>query len=522
MKAIWLRPTAKVGHPAPRMTEPWPAGVQGTTRDRQETARSLGRLRTEVENLARRGLWEAAGSRLEEWLAQWPGSPELWLWLGDLRQYAGAPESAFAAWERAARPPGRLALAALLRIGGARLQIADASGARDAFRRALAQAPRSADAHCGLAAAAAQLGDFQGLKREAGAAVELDPGCYTAWYQLTLAPDISESQMTAMRRAAREANNGPEAWLLYMALGRVTERQGDYPAAFAAYTEGQRRRARVFSIDFARQNRYFASVRRFMDAGFVRRCPQRVTSDPRPIFIVGMPRSGTTLVEAILAAHPDVAGGGEMRFVYDWLRRKAGSAATETAVTWLVQASDETLAGLADQWSEVLRKAAGGLSRVTDKFPMNFTIIGLLALCFPDARIVHVRRDPRDTCVSCYTTALYGDAVPASLEDLGACYRGYQALMDHWRRVLGTDRIFEIEYEAIVRHPEPEIRKLLSAVELDWHPGCLSFHEYDRPVATASLYQVRQPVYSSSVGRWRHFESQLAPLFYALAGDRGP
>lgn len=456
---------------------------------------------------------------LERWLNAHPRDYELWLWLGDLRQHDGMPEPALEAWGLAARAPGRLKLTALFRIGAAHLQAADAPDARETFRAAVACAPDCADAYCGLAAAAAQLGDFETLEREAMRSIDLDPHCYTAWYQLTLAPDIAPQWREKMHRVAKEAGDNPAAWLLHIALGRVLERSGDYDHAFTAYSRGQLLRGRAYSIDFSRQDRYFASVCRRIDAAFVRRIPPAEVTGVRPIFIVGMPRSGTTLVESILGAHPEVATGGEMRFVHDWLRRHAGSAATAAAVEWLARIDDHTLAGLIREWSKMLDKARGAHGRVTDKFPLNFSIVGLIALCFPDAAIVHVRRDPRDICVSCYTTALYGDAVPATLGDLGACYRGYELLMRHWENLLGKDRIVEVEYEALVERPEPTIRNLLAAVKLDWDASCVAFHESKRPVATASLYQVRQPIYRNSVGRWRRFERHLKPLFEALGGS---
>lgn len=467
--------------------------------------------------LARGGRTEAAEALLGRWLEKRPNDYEMWLWLGDLRRHAGAFDSAVEALERASRSSGALRHAALLHLGAVHLETANARGAQEAFQRALACGPRSADARCGLAAAAGQLGDFESLRREASAAVEIDPRCYTAWYQLTQALDDDDGLADAMRRTALGAGDDPQAWLLFLAIGRVLERSGDYDGAFVAYTEGQRRRARAFSIDFTRQEQYFASVRRLMNAAFVQRQPARLSRDFRPIFIVGMPRSGTTLVEAILAAHPEVAAGGEMRFVYDWVRRNAGPAA-ETAVAWLVHADDATLVRLADEWLEAFLRVGGPNKRVTDKFPLNFTLVGLLALCFPGASVVHVRRDPLDTCVSCYTTALDANMVPATLTDLGACYRGYEALMEHWRELLGTERIVEIGYEDLVEAPEPAIRRLLAAVDLPWHPDCLAFHESARPVATASLYQVRQPIYRHSIGRWKRFEKHLGPLVETLNG----
>ncbi|MGH8270877.1 MAG: sulfotransferase family protein, partial [Gammaproteobacteria bacterium] len=227
----------------------------------------------------------------------------------------------------------------------------------------------------------------------------------------------------------------------------------------------------------------------------------------------------TTLVEAIVGAHPDVTAGGEMHFLYDWLQRDMGPAPDQMAPAWLAQANDATLARLAQDWRAHLDKVGKGKQRVTDKFPFNFLLLGLIAVVFPDADIVHVRRDPRDTCVSCYTTALAGRGLPARLGELGAYYREYETLMEHWRSVLGRERIIEVEYEQLVRNTEPAARKLLAALGLDWRPECLSFHESRETIATASLYQVRQPVYSSSIGKWQRFEPHLLTLLEALTEE---
>lgn len=474
-------------------------------------------VRAEFATLAQKGHEDAAADLLERWLADHLNDHELWLWLGDLRRRTGAFDAAIEALENASRAAPPLDHAALLRLGALHLETADARRARETFHSALARLPQSAEARCGLAAAAAQLGDFESVRREASAAVALDPHCYTAWYQLTQVPGGADAGAEAMQRAVREAGEDPQAWLLYLAFGRVQERAGDFDAAFRAYSEGQQRRARFFSIDYARQERFFSRVRLYMDSTFVRRRPERVDPDFRPIFIIGMPRSGTTLVEAVLDAHPAVAAGGEMRFLYDWIRRNA-IPAQDDALTRLARAEDRVLARLAAEWREAFDRVGGPEKRVTDKFPLNFTVAGLLALCFPGASIVHVQRDPRDTCVSCYTTALDGNMAPATLTDLGAFYRDHEELMRHWRSVLGEERIVEIKYEDLVHTPEPVVRRLLADVGLPWDPRCLAFHESPRPVATASVYQVRQPIYSHSIGRWKRFERHLGPLFESLAG----
>lgn len=499
-----------------------PAGAPIRPPDRRSDAGAVTAIRIEAMALARDGRREEAVAKLESWLSQRPNHPSLWLTLGDLRQQLGLLDQASEAWFQASRASGRLGFMAWLRIGNLRLQTADARGAREAFREAVRYNNEAAEAHCGLASAAALLGDFETVQREATAALALDPRCYPAWGQLSLVPEIGSDEIAAMRLAAHRATDDPRAWVLHIALGRVLERSGDFDDAFRSYTKGQQDRQRLFAIDHDRQLRYFRSIIDNFDKRFVRRRPLTETSGFRPIFIIGMPRSGTTLVETILSTHPQVAAGGEMLFIYAWLRENAGSAASASTAAWIANADDQTLARLAHEWHGVLLKARGSRDRVTDKLHLNFFHAGLIATCFPEARIVHVRRDARDTCVSCYATALSGNAIPARLDELGKFYRLYETLMQHWRNILGHEKFIEIEYEKLIDSPEPVIRKLLSDVDLSWHPDCMRHHETQRPIATASLHQVRRPLYKSSIGRWRRFEPHLAPLLQALNSPTSP
>jgi len=168
-----------------------------------------------------------------------------------------------------------------------------------------------------------------------------------------------------------------------------------------------------------------------------------------------------------------------------------------------------------------VRKIAPMAERITNKMPGNFRYVGLIRLAFPNARIIHIRRDPLDTCLSCFSILFMHDYQPFSydLAELGRYYRAYTALMEHWREVLPLEHILEVQYEELVVNFEPLARRIVAYCGLDWDAACLEFHKTKRPVWTASAIQVRQPIYRSSIGRWKAYEDMLRPLSEALEGD---
>ena len=299
---------------------------------------------------------------------------------------------------------------------------------------------------------------------------------------------------------------------LEFALGKAWMDVGVGGRAFAHLNSGNRLRRASFSYDVD------ADVAR-MDATAAAVGPELMgrhagAGDPSdlPIFIVGMPRSGTTLIEQILASHPDVHGGGELT----QLGALLGGAEYPGLASRL---TGERLAQLGRAYSEQIAALAPGRRRVTDKTPANFLHAGLIHLMAPNARIIHCVRDPRDTCLSCYTTLFAsGQRFAYDLAELGTYYRGYAALMDHWRARLPPDRFTEVRYEDVVADLEGEARRLVAFCGLEWDDACLDFHTTRRQVRTASANQVRQPLYRRSVGRWERYADHLGPLTAALSG----
>ncbi|MDZ7830073.1 MAG: sulfotransferase [Halofilum sp. (in: g-proteobacteria)] len=228
-----------------------------------------------------------------------------------------------------------------------------------------------------------------------------------------------------------------------------------------------------------------------------------------------MPRSGTTLVEQMLASHPRVHGAGERPDLRALIER-ADRDHDAPFPQWVAALAPGETASLGRAYCRMVVDPHGA-DRVTDKMPANFAYAGLIRLALPNARIIHVRRDPADTCVSCFTYLFSGrQGFTYDLRDLGRYYRAYDALMAHWRDVLPGDFLLEVPYEELVDEPARWIEWMLSHCGLEWDDACLQFHRSERAVRTASAEQVRQPVYRSAIGRWRTYREHLSPLFEAL------
>jgi hypothetical protein len=237
----------------------------------------------------------------------------------------------------------------------------------------------------------------------------------------------------------------------------------------------------------------------------------------RPIFIVGMPRSGTTLVEKILASHSDVHAGGELDYMFALGADNFLDQAIHYQFRPLGTYASDIYETVGKKYLEKINLLNHQARRITDKLPFNFIMIGLIKIALPHSKIIHCVRDDRDTCLSIYrqnfSTENYRFAY--DLKTVGQYQNLYRKLMKHWHRVL-PGHIYDIEYESLTRNPEHEIRDLLSACDLGWQEACLDFHQSKGLVKTASFYQVRQPMYTSSVGLWEHYKEFLQPLFDAL------
>lgn len=310
-------------------------------------------------------------------------------------------------------------------------------------------------------------------------------------------------------RLARAPAGSAEIVPLNYALAREREDLGEHAASFAALRRGadaRRQRLQYRVEDDLDTMRLIAET---FDADFFAR-QHAGHDDARPLFVVGLPRSGTTLVERTLASHPAITSRGESADLAQAVVRLASPASGKAE---LVQRSARMdFAALGRTYGGTLPPATGH-ARVVDKTPGNFLYLGLVAAALPQARIIHLRRNPMDACYAMYKT-LFRMAYPFSydMDDLGRYWLGYSELMAHWRRVLPADRFIEVDYEALVADHEGVSRRLVTHAGLEWDSACLAFDRNPEPTLTASAAQVRLPVYRNSVGLWRRYEDQLAPL----------
>jgi tetratricopeptide (TPR) repeat protein len=387
------------------------------------------------------------------------------------------------------------------------------------LRRLLAQAPTHAEARYLLAELLSERGVLDEAAQHLIQVVETLPAAFqrlTAVKRMTDADRPIIDRMFALVQRLK-SDLGPRLQV-HFGLGKAFDDLGDYAEAMRQYDAANRLRATSERLDraalAARYDRIIADFTAEALAGAGRSPPTSAgPEDGLSVFIVGMPRSGTTLVEQILSSHPAVAAGGELPF---WTDQRRGWDSSRIGAV-----NAEMLSKAAADYGAQLRQLGPQALRVTDKRPRNFEVLGLIRLALPDARIIHCRRRAVDTALSIFFTN-FGARLDYAWDrgDIVFAYREYERLMDHWRRVLPADRFTEVDYETLIAGREAKTRRLVTFCGLDWDDACLAPEHNKRVVRTASLWQARQPVYTSSVERWRHYEPWLGELRTLLEPHR--
>ncbi len=391
-------------------------------------------------------------------------------------------------------------------------------------RTAMRLAPDSAAAHHGLGSLCAQQGDRDRAEAAFRTALRLEPACVEAQKRLVelLRGRASDADRLAIEeRLADPALPEEQRVDLLFVLAAIRDVRGDHAGAADCA-----RRANALALERLRRRGEYTAER---DRGFVEGLVQTFgpeffqrtagagLSSRRPVFIVGLPRSGTSLLEQVLASHSRVYGAGELylaRQTFAAIPKALGQSGDPLACVPLLDES--SLRQLGEQHLARLAELdAGRADRIVDKLPGNYYYLGLLAALFPHATFIHCRRDLRDVAVSCWLNNFRWLEWTNDAGHIAAHFEQYQRLMRHWRRVLPVP-LHEVVYEEVVEDLEGAARRLVAACGLDWEPACLEFHRTRRPVRTVSAAQVRTPIYRQSVGRWKHYEHELADLLARL------
>jgi tetratricopeptide (TPR) repeat protein len=390
-----------------------------------------------------------------------------------------------------------------------------------AFREAIRLGPGLAAAYAALGGVLEDLGDFDRSTAMLREAIRNDPRHAGALARLATRArgGLSEAEVTAIEGLlADPALSGEPRWSLQFGLAQVLDARGEFDRAAGLTLQANARqladfRERGLDYDPAVHRSLVDALIAAFSPEFFARVRGFGLETERPVFVVGMPRSGTTLTEQILASHPRVFGAGELRLVretFDALPEATGRSGSP--LDCLEHLDPEAVQRLALRHLGRLAELDNSADRIVDKMPENTLYLGLIAALFPKAKLIHCRRDLRDTALSCWMTHFARVRWACDPDHIASRIHEYRRLMDHWRRVLPVP-LFELDYEAMVADLEGVSRDLLAWCGLEWEPACLEFYKTRRPVRTTSVAQVRRPIYTGSVGRWRNYERALGPLF---------
>ncbi len=465
---------------------------------------------------------DAALASLERAISLAPNHVEALTNRGRALVELGHPAAALASLDRALAIHPAYAMAHNHR-GGALAELGRFEEAAASFDRALAIRPDYAEAYENKASAFAEQGRMAEATSAIAKAIEIAPKRAHAHFLLAAYARIKpgDPRLAAMETLAKDmaSLSIDEQIDLNFALAKGYRDVGDPARSFPRLAAGAALKRGTIAYDESRALHGFQRAEKTFTAELMRAREGAGDPSPIPVFIVGMPRSGTTLIEQILASHPKVYAAGEITEFDKAVGELRASEKIAAGYPDLAPVlSPEQLRRLGAGYLRRIRALSPTAEQITNKTPENFAYLGLIRLALPNARIIHARRDPLDTCFSCFSQNFARGAVPYAydLAELGRLYRAYETLMAHWRAVLPADAMLEVRYEEVVGDLEGQARRLVAYCGLEWDARCLEFQNAERPVRTASIAEVRQPLYATSVGRSRAYEAFLGPLRDAL------
>lgn len=388
------------------------------------------------------------------------------------------------------------------------------------FREALSIRPKDAELLYGLGVAMMEKGKLDEAADLARQALAIAPNMAKAWLLLTQVKRQTErdKELAGMEAEHAKAPKGSLARMqLSFGLGKVNDDLKDYGRAFDYFAEGNAIRRKAIAYDPARTRGEFEAMKAAFDTAFFEKHRPSDISDDTPIFVVGMPRSGTTLVEQIIASHPQVLGAGELNILKTAVGKQFPMSMPGGFPGGIADMPDKAFAEAGQAYLDMLHARYPGYRHVTDKMPGNFLLVGFLHMMLPKAKIVHCARDAAATCLSIFKVHFRGDShrYGYDLGELADFHNLYTDIMAHWHKVL-PGVVHDVRYEDFVADQEGQTRALMAHLGLPWDDKVLSFHETDRPVRTASAAQVRQPMYQGSVDLWKRYGDRLKPLLDKL------
>ncbi|WP_347986195.1 sulfotransferase [Methylomonas sp. AM2-LC] len=349
--------------------------------------------------------------------------------------------------------------------------------------------------------------------------LNINPTCVRTLYNQSLLTEnkLGKTGFEKLLKINRNARSllAEEKYLIHFGLGRHYHQAGDFDSAFKHFAEGCRIKRETINYSRQHMTEHVDSIIQAFNSECFHTLKNTYYSNQQPIFILGMPRSGTTLIEQILSSHLQVSAGGEVAELLNISKLGIGMLNQAISTTQLKASNIQAWAAA---YHEVLARLNLTATHITDKTNDHFLAVGLINLLFPSAKIIHVRRNPVDTCLSCFVTA-FRDSHDYSYDllDLAHYYLEYDRLMRHWHTLLPAQNLLEIHYEELITDQQGITGKLLEHCQLNWDDACINFYQNNRPVRTASTLQVRHPLYNSSVERWREYEKHLVPLLEVLS-----
>jgi tetratricopeptide (TPR) repeat protein len=392
----------------------------------------------------------------------------------------------------------------------------------DYYHEALAKRPEFGECRNYLAVALKAVGDFASAQNELEDLIKKQPGLVGAYSSISDMVKFTSDHphFLAMRNLVEAAGEAKDERFMFLhyALGKAYDDMEDYENAFKQFSAGAEIKRSKINYDEEKSQRFFDGIMQTYDEAFFADDGYKGHPSNLPIFIVGMPRSGSTLVEQVLASHPQVHGAGEIKVASQAVHAMRRAFPDLPAFPEIGRAlKPPHYDYFAQHYLNATARLSETADHITDKLLTNFYFLGVIRKAFPNAKVIHTRRSPADTCLSCFSK-LFKDEMPYSydLRELGRYYKRYERLMAHWRKVLPAGFMLEIDYEDMVSSLADKAREIVRFCGLEWDERCLNFHESERPVKTASVSQVRKPIYASSVGRWQRYGSQLQPLLEAL------